>query len=69
MSGKAKAIIDTIMEQRAHGNTTLIATTRTKLMLKGINVDLYSASSNDDPAIVEKLVSIAKDMNIQLGGK
>ncbi len=69
MAGKIKTMIDTIIDQRAKGNAAIASTTRTKLLLKGIQVDQFTASSADDPVIMDKLQSIAKEMNISLGGK
>lgn len=66
MAGKIRTMIDSIMEQRAQGNPVLLSTTKTKLLLKGIRVDDYTSSSEDDPAVIEKLIAIAKDLNIDL---
>jgi len=64
MAGKIKKIIDTIIEKRAQGNETLIATTRTKLLLKGINPNKFNSNSEDDHATIEKLKILAKDLGI-----
>jgi hypothetical protein len=56
MAGKIRALIDEIIERRGKGDRVRIATTRTKLFLKGINPDRYNASSPDDPDIIRKLV-------------
>jgi hypothetical protein len=66
VSGKIKEMIDSIYAQRAKGNPTLVTTTKTKLMLKGVKVDNYTSQSPDDPVIIEKLKNIAKEMNINL---
>jgi len=64
MAGKIKQIIDRVIEARSHGNATIAMTTRTKLILKGINPDKFSASSEDNPLILDKLKQIAKEMGL-----
>ncbi len=66
MAGKIKLLIDNLVEQRAQGNPSLESTTRTKLLLKGIDGTKYTASSDDDPAVIEKIRQIAKDMGVHL---
>ncbi|MCA1064376.1 hypothetical protein QTG56_22415 (plasmid) [Rossellomorea sp. AcN35-11] len=62
--GKAKAIIDKIIQDRSKGNPTLEKTTRTKLTLKGINPDKFTSSTPDDPAVITKLESLAKELGV-----
>ena len=64
MAGQIKKMIDEIIKKRANGDSVLIKTTTTKLVLKGINPDKFNSSSEDDPVIMEKLKSLAKDLNI-----
>jgi hypothetical protein len=66
MAGKIKSMIDMILVQRSHGNATILSTTKTKILLKGINPDSYSASSEDDPLVMAKVRKIAEEFNIQL---
>jgi hypothetical protein len=66
MPGQIKRIIDSILEQRAKGNTTLLATTRTKLIIKGVNPDHYHLNSPDDPEMLEKLRSIAAELGARV---
>lgn len=66
MSGKVKDLIDKIIAERSKGSTTIAATTRTKLMLKGIDVDKFTKTSLDDQTVIDKLNAIAKEMNIKL---
>jgi hypothetical protein len=68
MAGQIKRIIDTIIEQRAHGNPTLISTTRTKLILKGLNPSKFTPTSPDDPAILAKLSQVAQEMGVDPRG-
>jgi hypothetical protein len=66
MTGQIKRIIDHIIAERAKGNATLVNTTRTKLVLKGVNPAKFMEDSPDDPVILQKLQDIAREMNIQL---
>lgn len=63
MAGKIKSAINQIIEQRAGNNPILISTTRTKLQLKGIDIDKYSESSPDDTVVLDKLMEISKQLN------
>ena len=62
MAGKIKMMIDSIVEQRAKGNTMLEGVIRTKLMLKGIDPKKYTLQSDDDPAVIGKLEALVKDL-------
>ena len=62
MAGKIKKMIDSIIEQRAKGNTMLEGVIRTKLMLKGVDPKKYTLQSDDDPAILGKLEALMKDL-------
>lgn len=64
MAGKIKEIIDQIVEERSRGNRALAATARTKLLLKGIDPERYTRDSEDDPAVLQRLHEIARDLNI-----
>lgn len=66
MAGKIKAMCNTILEKRAGGNPKIEKITKTKLILKGVNPDQYTASSADDPAIIAKLTEIAKELGVAL---
>ena len=59
-------MIDSIVEQRAHGNPTVIATTKTKLLLKGVNPDRFDEGSQDDPAVIARLRVIALDFGVKV---
>lgn len=62
MPGKVKRMIDSIIEQRSRGDPILLKTTKTKLMLKGINPDKFTLKSEDDPRILEKLNKLMKEL-------
>jgi len=61
-----KHLIDQIIETRAKGNAVLISTTKTKLTLKGIDPSKYSETSNDDPVMIAKIVSVAREMGVKI---
>jgi hypothetical protein len=63
---RAKQIVAAIIEQRAKGSELVARTVKTRLMLKGINVDQIMASSNDSPGLIDKLMQTAAEMNIKL---
>jgi len=65
MAGVIKMMIDSIVEQRARGNSTIALTTKTKLVLKGVNPDRFNSSSPDDPATIAKLRAIAVDLGVR----
>ena len=62
MAGKIKMMIDSIISQRAKGNTMLEGVIKTKLMLKGIDPKKYTLQSEDDPAVISKLEALVKDL-------
>ena len=66
MPGQIKQLIDSILEQRARGNHTLMLTTRTKLMLKGVNPDRFDSQSPDDEAMLAKVRSIAAELGVRV---
>ena len=66
MAGTIRKAIDEIIDHRSHGNSAIAATTRTKLIIKGINPDLYKDDSADDETILEKVKQIAKDLDVKL---
>ena len=66
MPGEIKRLIDSIVTKRSQGNPTLVATTKTKLVLKGIRVDDFTPSSPDDPAVISKIRQVAEEMGIKV---
>ena len=66
MAGRIKQMIDQIVTERSKGNPFLERTTRTKLLLKGINPMQYTESSPDDPAILQKLKAVAQELGSQV---
>ena len=66
MAGQIKRMIDTIIQERSKGNPTLVATTKTKIILKGINPDAFKATSDDDPKIIARVREIGAELGIKL---
>ncbi|BAF60403.1 hypothetical protein PTH_2222 [Pelotomaculum thermopropionicum SI] len=66
MAGKIKRMIDDILSQVAKGDPVLIKTTKTKLILKGINPEKFTSTSEDDPAVMEKLSALAREFKVKL---
>lgn len=66
MAGQIKEMIDRIVSQRSNGNSILVNTTKTKLILKGIQPDDYTSSSPDDPAVIARLRQIAAELEVTL---
>lgn len=64
MAGSIKKMIDKIIDQKAKGNVTMINLTKTKLILKGVNPDKFTATSEDDIAVIQKIRVIAKEMGV-----
>jgi hypothetical protein len=66
MVGKIKKLIDTLIERRSQGNPSIASTTRTKLLLKGIDSNKYTEKSDDDPEVIASVMQIADEMGINL---
>ena len=66
MSGQIKKMIDRIIEEKAHGNQTLINITRTKLILKGISTDKFDRYSEDNREIIAKLRDVAGELGVKV---
>jgi hypothetical protein len=64
--GTIHAMLTRIIDVRSKGIPTIRATTRTKLILKGINPDNFNADTPDDPRIIENLAAIAKDFGVSI---
>ena len=64
--GRTKLILDSIITQRSGGSPTIAKMIKTKLMLKGINTDVYSLESADDPGLVRKLTDLAMKLGVRI---
>ena len=66
MAGKIKRMLDEIVATKSGGHPTLISTTKTKLILKGLNPDKFNALSADDPDTMKKVMMTAQEMGVTL---
>jgi hypothetical protein len=66
MAGQLKQMCERLIQERSKGSATLVVTTRTKLLLKGIPVNDFSDSSPDDPAMMQRLREAAGEMGVHL---
>jgi|APSaa5957512576_1039674.scaffolds.fasta_scaffold202236_2 hypothetical protein len=66
MAGKIKQMLDIIIEKRSNGQQLLISTTKTKLLIKGIDTEKFNSSSEDNPEIINKVMTLAKDFGVSL---
>jgi hypothetical protein len=66
MAGNIRKMIDTTIEKRSRGNQTLALTTKAKFILKGLDPDRFQSTSPDDPAVLEKVKTIAAEMGVSL---
>ena len=64
--GHIKRMLDQIIEKRANGNEIVKMTTKTKLLLKGLNPDAYTATSEDDVDVIAKVKSVAKELSVSI---
>jgi hypothetical protein len=66
MAGQIRQMIDAIIRERSKGNVTVATTTKTKLILKGVNPDAYNSISEDDPKVVARIREIATELGVVL---
>ena len=66
MAGQIKKMLDQIIETRSQGDPFLALTTKTKLVLKGINPDKYDRNSEDNPWVIKNVKRIARELNVIL---
>ena len=66
MAGQAKILIDKIIEKVSNNNPVLKTTTRTKLILKGIQPDKYTPNTPDDPEVLKKIRLIGSEFGVTL---
>jgi diguanylate cyclase (GGDEF)-like protein len=65
LAGKIKEMIDTIIDERSKGNPAIAEMTKAKFILKGVNPSKFDGFSADDPIIIDKLLTIAKQLNVK----
>lgn len=66
VAGQIYNMIQQIISQRAKGNVVIANSVRTKMYLKGIAVDKYTAISPDDTVTIQKVREVAKEFGIFL---
>ncbi|MCC8180514.1 MAG: hypothetical protein LIP23_06360 [Planctomycetes bacterium] len=66
MAGKIKLLIDRLIELRTNGDRGLVAPLKIKLIMKGVDPDLFDATSPDNPVVIQRVITIAKEMGYDL---
>lgn len=66
MAGTIKQLIDKLIEMRTKGDRGLVAPIKIKLIMKGIDPDMYDDASPDNPVVIQRVRSIAKEMGFDL---
>ncbi len=66
MPGKIKKMIDTIIQQRSRGSSIIANTIKVKLILKGINPDVFTSQSDDNPLIIKRVEKIGRDFGVNV---
>ncbi len=66
MAGKIKRHLNEIISSVSNNNVILQNTTRTKLILKGLDPNNFNDNSEDDPVVLAKVLAFAKDFNVKL---
>ena len=71
MRGNTMKLIEKIIKERGRDEPTLIKSTTTKLILKGINIDKcdpsspkYDPSVEEDKVLIEKIKNAGKDLGV-----
>ena len=64
MAGQVYNMIQQVITQKGRGNLVIENSVRTKMYLKGIAVDKYTAVSPDDPATMQKVREIAREFGV-----
>ena len=59
LAGKIKKMIDIIIQDRSHGNPAIAEMTKAKFIMKGLDPDKFDCSSEDDPVLIKKLLTIS----------
>ena len=66
MAGKIKHLIERLIELRTKGDRGLVAPVKIKLIMKGVDPDLFDDSSPDNPMVIQRVITIAKEMGYEL---
>ena len=66
MQGQTRRLLDAIIAQRSQGNETIALAMKTKLILKGLNPDRFTATTDDDPVVLSRVQEIARTLNVNV---
>ena len=66
MAGKVKLLITKLIDLRTKGDRGLVAPLKIKLIMKGVDPDLFDETSPDNPLVIQKVMTIAKEMGYEL---
>ena len=66
MTGTARKMIDMIITEKAQGDKAIEKSVRVKLILGGIMVDKLTESTPDDPALINKIKTVASLHGVQV---
>ena len=66
MAGKVKTLIDQLIDLRTKGDRGLVAPLKIKLIMKGVDPDMFDVDSPDNPLVIQRLRTIAKEMGYEL---
>jgi hypothetical protein len=62
--GQIRSLILKIIQDRSKGNPVVAKNIRTKLFLKGIDVDSYGPDTPDNPAVLDRVKNLAATMGV-----
>jgi hypothetical protein len=64
--GRAKYIIQAIIDQKSKGNQKTARMIRDKFMQKGLDPDKFTENTKDDPVLLKKLKALAASLRVSL---
>ncbi|MDR1534428.1 MAG: hypothetical protein LBU64_04940 [Planctomycetota bacterium] len=66
MAGKIKVLIHSLIQKRTKGDPGLIPPLKIKLIMKGVDPDIFDDNSPDNPVMIQRVITIAKEMGLEL---
>ena len=67
MAGQIKYLIQQLINKRTGGDPGLVAPMKIKLIMKGVDPEQYTDSTPDSPAVIQRVITIAKEMGVDIG--
>jgi hypothetical protein len=64
MAGRIKFMLDEIIRIRTANNPLFASTTKTKLVLKGLDPGKFTPASPDDPLTIARIIAAAAEMGV-----